>query len=405
MSSLSWLCVTTRTCECDSLWLFSRGSGKINCPEFLSDNGMSEVEQNNAQGLIVKSANISSKCWVVRPGARYKFINQFVDDSFIAMGHLDAVELSQVDLDTLAAAEGEDVYSICSRLKSDLSINIRAQVVSFVSEMIEGDVVFTLSGGYIYPGVITSKVYIEELPLSKSETFQVRRKVVWGSRIDRNKIPVTLSKSFTAYQAIFSLGDNSKEIHHWLNSFFVSKDKFHTSLRVEQEGALSHHALKNLSEIMDRLQVLSLLIGREELPDLDEAQAGYSLDFLLSSMEVFAAEGLLNLNQQQLTMSPGDIWYELPTKCVRTGVAFLVGMGMLFGQSIAFADPALHAVCEEVTPLVSQCMAELQKDVKLDDVKKSLWVRVPLQNKKFVEESPESSDDFPEDGDPLYSIK
>ncbi|WP_162884964.1 hypothetical protein [Pseudomonas syringae] len=363
------------------------------------------MEQDSVQGLLVKSANTSSKCWVVRPGARYRFISQFIEDSFIAMGHLDTVDLSQTDLDALGEAEGESVYSICSKLKSDLSINIRAQVVSFVNEMIEGDVVFTLSGGYIYPGVITSKAYLEKLPLSKSETFQVRRKVVWGSKIDRNNIPVTLSKSFTAYQAIFSLGDKSKEIHHWLNSFFVSKDKFHTSLRVEQEGALSHHALKNLSEIMDRLQVLSLLVGRQEPSDLGEGQTGYSLDFLLSSMDAFAAEGLLNLNQQQLTMSPGDIWYELPTKCIRTGVAFLVGMGMLFGQSIAFADPALHAVCEEVTPLVSQCMAELQKDVNMDGIKKSLWVKVPTQNKKFVQESPEPSDDFPEDGDPLYSIK
>ncbi|WP_339535117.1 hypothetical protein [Pseudomonas hunanensis] len=367
---------------------------------------MSEVDQSSSQGLIVKSANMSSKCWVVRPGARYRFINQFIEDGFVATGHLDTAELTQIDLDALAGAEGDEIYSICDRLKSDLSINTRAQVISFVKEMVEGDVVFTLSGGYVYPGVIGSGAYIEHLPLSKSERFQVRRKVVWGDKIGRDKIPVTLSKSFNAYQAVFSLGDNSKEIHHWLNSFFVSKGSYYTSLRVEQVGALSHHALKNLSEIMDRLQVLSVLIGQESTADFHDGEyQPYTLEKLLESMEVFDGNGLLALSQQQLTMSPGDIWYELPSTCKRTGVAFLVGMAMLFEQTIAFADPALHKICEEVTPIVAQNMGAIKKDVNLESVRKNLWVKVPRQNKKFVEEAKPVVEEFPEDGDPRYSVR
>lgn len=367
---------------------------------------MSEVDESSFQGLIVKSANMSSKCWVVRPGARYRFINQFIEDGFVATGHLDTAELTQFDLDALAGAEGDEIYSICGGLKSDLSINTRAQVISFVKEMEVGDVVFTLSGGYVYPGVIGSSAYVEHLPLSKAEIFQVRRKVVWGDKIDRDKIPVTLSKSFNAYQAVFSLGDNSKEIHHWLNSFFVSQGSYYTSLRVEQVGALSHHALKNLSEIMDRLQVLSVLIGQESKTDFRDGEyEPYTLEFLLASMEVFDEKGLLALNQQQLTMSPGDIWYELPSKCRRTGVAFLVGMALLFDQNIAFADPVLHKICEEVTPIVAQNMNAIKKDVNLESVKKNLWLKVSPQNKKFVQKATPSAEEFPEDGDPRYSVR
>ncbi|WP_285432231.1 hypothetical protein [Pseudomonas sp. fls2-241-R2A-110] len=364
------------------------------------------MDDTKSSNIVVKSANLKSKCWVVRPGVRYRFIEHFLDDGFVAMGHLDDEWLEQESLDCLRDAEGERIYSICSEINEKLSINTRAQVISFVNEMCVGDVVFTLSKNYIYPGVITSDPIVERLALSANESFQVRRRVNWGDRIDREKIPVTLTKSFNAYQAVFSLGESSKEIHHWLSSFFISDEHYFSSLRVDQAGSLSHHSLKNLSEIMDRLQVLSILIGECHGGRLDqEFVENLSLDQILSFMSQFDEQGLLLLTSQQVVMSPGDLWYGLKSTSVRTGVAFLVGVALLFDQSIAFADPHLNAVCKEVTPIVAQNIETLKKDVDFVDVKKKLWVGVSKQNKSFVEREQSPKQEFPNDGDPRYSTR
>lgn len=37
----------------------------------------------------VESVNLNAKCWVVRPGTRYKFAKEFISESFVAIGHLD----------------------------------------------------------------------------------------------------------------------------------------------------------------------------------------------------------------------------------------------------------------------------------------------------------------------------
>ncbi|PNB73790.1 hypothetical protein C1X64_12920 [Pseudomonas sp. GW456-E7] len=356
--------------------------------------------------IVVKHTNLKSKCWVVRPGARYRFIEPFLDDGFIAMAHLDGSLLEQEALDELKEASGEKIYSACDKFNTPLTINARAQVIAFVNDMKVGDVVFTLSRDYIYPGVISSDAFTSLLALSPDESFQVRREVTWGDRIERDKIPVTLAKSFNAYQAVFSLGENSKEIHHWLSSFFISDKTYFSSLRVNQEGSLSHHSLKNLSELMDRLQVLSVAIGQSDAGQIKEDIAdGLTLDQILSFMSEFDKQGLLLLTSQQVITSPGDLWYGLKTQSARAGVAFLMGVALLFDQSIAFADPALSKICEEVKPLVEKNLPAVKQNVDLTDVKKKLWVGVSKQNKSFVEKERPKSDDFPLDGDPRYSTR
>lgn len=356
--------------------------------------------------IVVKQTNLKSKCWVVRPGARYRFIEPFLDDGFIAMAHLDGVHLEQEDLNYLKDSSGEDIYSACKQLDPSLTINARAQVIAFVSEMKVGDVVFTLSRDYIYPGIISSDASRVLLALSSDESFQVRREVTWGDRIEREKIPITLAKSFNAYQAVFSLGDNSKEIHHWLSSFFISDQTYFSSLRVNQEGSLSHHSLKNLSELMDRLQVLSIAIGQLDYGQFDlNIAEGLTLDQILSLMKEFDQQGLLQLTSQQVIASPGDLWYGIHTSSIRAGVAFLIGVALLFEQSIAFADPNLAKVCDEVKPLIEKNLHTVKKDVDLTAIKKTLWVGVSKQNKSFVEKERPPSDDFPLDGDPRYSTR
>lgn len=360
---------------------------------------MDDLQDSN---IIVRSANLKSKCWVVRPGARYRFINNFLELGCVAMAHLDNSSPEEEIFKDLRNAEGEEVFTLCNKLEPGLTINVRGQVLSFIREMAVGDVVFTLSGAYIYPGIITSDPYVANEAFSGTERFIVRRSVTWGDPIERSKIPVTLAKSFHAYQAVFSLGDNSKEIHHWLSAFFVSEGTYYSSLRVNQAGDLSHHSLKNLSEVMDRLQVLSLMIGGEGASNLKDGPV--SLDTLLEFMRRFDQESLLVLTSQQVVMSPGDLWYGFKANSIRSGVAFLVGLAMLFNQTIAFADEELESIKRDVTPIVMQNLPAVKDNVDLEGVKKSLWVKPAGQNRSFVDQEP-SQELFPEDGAPRYSTR
>lgn len=362
------------------------------------------MEDFASAGLLVRHTNLKSKCWVVRPGSRYRFINDFLGRGCIAMAHLDDAYLDSAEIENLRSAEGEAVYSFCNELPTKLTINTRGQVLAFIREMEVGDVVFTLSGTNVYPGIITGNPYAINDNFSEAERFSIRRNVSWGDPIDRGHIPVTLTKSFHAYQAVFSLGEKSKEIHHWLNAFFVSNETYYSSLRVNQPGDLSHHSLKNLSEIMDRLQVLSLMVGDDKI----DGSTHVDLNLLLEQMRVFGDEGRLVLTSQQAVMSPGDLWYGFKTSSRRAGVAFLLGAAMLFNQQIAFADSELEAIRQEIAPIMQEHIVTLQKDVDLPAVQRSLLVKPASQNRSFVDHAAdnlEESKQLPKDGAPRYSTR
>jgi hypothetical protein len=362
------------------------------------------MEDFASAGLLVRHTNLKSKCWVVRPGSRYRFINEFLDLGCVAMAHLDDAYLDNSEIEKLRSAEGEVVYSFCNELPTKLTINTRGQVLAFIREMDIGDVVFTLSGANVYPGVITGHPYVASDNFSGAERFCIRRTVSWGDPIDRGHIPVTLTKSFHAYQAVFSLGEKSKEIHHWLNAFFVSNETYYSSLRVNQPGDLSHHSLKNLSEIMDRLQVLSLMIGDNEI----DGSTHVDLKLLIEQMRVLGDEGRLVLTSQQAVMSPGDLWYGFRTGSRRAGVAFLLGAAMLFNQQIVFADSELETIRKEIAPIMQEHIATLQKDVDLPAVQRSLLVKPASQNRSFVDQAADKTSEtkqLPKDGAPRYSTR
>lgn len=354
-----------------------------------------------SQNIIIDKANIESKCWVVRSGSRYKYIQNFFDGKFIATGHLDGYEL-QKDL-FLNEIDHSNIGAFISELNSIATRNIKTQVENFVIDMKVGDVVFTMDSQYIIPGVIKSKPYISLDSIAEDEQFKVRRSVDWGEPIPRKSIPVTLQKSFTAYQAIFSLGDNSKEIFHWLMSFFVWEDSYYGSLRIEQPKAIKHHSLKQLSELIDRIQVLSLLIG-EHLDKGESGEFAVNFDVLQNAMYRFSENDELDLTVQQILMSPGDLWLKFTSKSNYAGIAFLYIVLTVSSPAaeMNFSDATYNDKFEEVSLLVDSNKDVLFEGIDFQAVKKQLILDAAQQNTEFVESAPTKniSNEFPADGDP-----
>ncbi|GBO47689.1 MULTISPECIES: hypothetical protein [Pectobacterium] len=347
----------------------------------------------------VESVNLNAKCWVVRPGTRYKFAKEFISDSFVAIGHLDGYLFGE----KRSINSERDLVNISEIIDSDkFTRNVRSQVLNFISDMNVGDVIFTMTSSQIIPGVIKSEPYYDpntiRIQQKDGETFSVRRDVEWGSIIDRKDVPLTISRSFLAYQAVFSLGNYSTEVFHWLSSFFIDGDGYYSSLRIEQKGSINHHALKALSEVIDRIQVIALLAENNNLTE------DISLEYLKEQMEVMYEEGRLTLTAQQMLMSPGDFWLGLNTKSKKSGVIFLLLMALIVGEvnNVSFASedykrevPAAQAIIEKHGDIIKE-------GINIEKMKAQLMLETKKQNNKFVEANPNDFDDgdVPKDVDP-----
>lgn len=360
-----------------------------------------ELQRERAT-ISVHKVDLTAKCWVVRPGVRYRYFSYFIENNVIATAHLDGLTPGNIDFTSeISRAEIGDRIDGLDRIGSR---NIHTQIESFISDMRIGDVVFTLSGESVVPGVITSLPYFDRERLSDdpdNSGFHVRRDVTWGDPIRRRDVPLAIQKSFNAYQAVFSLGDRSDEVLHWLMSFFITDDTFCTSLRIEQHEAIKHHTLKQLSELVDRVQVISLLIG-------ESFEGEFSNDIIQMQMDRFYENGQLTLTAQQMLMSPGDVWLQFRTPNRRAGIFFIMLMGAIFNQNVAFASVDDNQIMQEISSHIAG-KAEIAKNgLNFERVSQSLELHVKRQNRNFVRANPTSRErntglDFPEDGDARHS--
>ncbi|PUV77717.1 hypothetical protein C3E80_04030 [Cronobacter malonaticus] len=353
--------------------------------------------------IIIDSVNVDSKCWVVRSGVRYRYAAEFYDGGFVATGHLDNYDLAHDLFDN--NLDYANLAEHIPELDSLVTRNIRTQIENFILDMKVGDVVFTMDGRSIIPGVIKSEPYLSLDAISQNDRFCVRRTVEWGQPINRASIPITIQKSFNAYQAIFSLGNNSKEIFHWLLSFFIWEGSYYGSLRVEQPHAIKHHSLKQLSELIDRIQVLSLLIGEHVDNNLD-TEFNLTFDELQRAMERFSESGELNLTVQQMLMSPGDLWLKFTSQSRAAGIAFFCALLAVSSPaaSLTFVDQEYNDNIAVISEIVNANRDTIFEGIDVAGVKRQLILDAGDQNSEFVASEPTKNPDeeFPEDGEPRH---
>lgn len=353
----------------------------------------------------VEEVNLDAKCWVVRPGAGYKFTNQFYTGGFVAIGHLDDIVFGH-EIRELSFEDRKQLYLEYPEINK-LTSNVKAQIESFTVDMEVGDVVFTITGKSIIPGIIQSGLFYDPEPIriyrDIRDRYSIRRAVAWGYPIDRSEVPLKFSKSLLAQQTVFSLGDNSKEVYHWLSSFFITKEGYYSSLRIEQRSDINHHALKSLSEVIDRIQVVSLLYENTD-EELD-----ISLAYVQAQMEEMADAGKLTLTAQQMLMSPGDFWLGLKTPSKKAGIIFILFMAMIVNDDLnmAFASGKYNEEVEVARKLVEKHRDVITEGINMDKVRGHLQLESGKQNNKFVEANPNdyNVDDVPKNLPPELSSK
>lgn len=354
--------------------------------------------------LKVGVVDVTSKCWVVRSGTRYRYVNQFLENNIIATGHLDNFSIDEHTFEEQITAE-----NISHRLEdynARISRNVKTQIDSFLIDMNIGDVVFTLTSTHVIPGIIRSLPFFSPNSFTEEEPFVVRRNVVWGDPIQRKDIPITIQKSFNAYQAVFSLGDNSKEVFHWLSSFFIDGDNYYSSLRVEQPEALKHHTLKQLAELIDRVQVLSIMISRHLEQTSVTTSDDYYIEYedLKNAMEEYSNLGILDLTSQQVLMSPGDVWLKFNNSSKIAGMVFLYIMLTISSpaKGLEFSESTYTDRFPEIINIVDDNFNVLQHDLDIERIRRQLRLKAAEQNSGFVNSNNIEEEDYPDDGDAIH---
>ncbi|HDT4586534.1 TPA: hypothetical protein QHQ13_001897 [Escherichia coli] len=130
---------------------------------------------SSQRAISVQHVDLNVKCWVVRPGIKYRYFADFLERNMVATAHLDRLSPDQIDFND--EINHENINQKVDGLDTIGSRNIHTQIENFLIDMQVGDVVFTLSGDMVVPGVIASSAYFERECLGNNEGFHVRRRV------------------------------------------------------------------------------------------------------------------------------------------------------------------------------------------------------------------------------------
>lgn len=346
--------------------------------------------------------DLNAACWVVRPGQGYAHYNEFLYGKVAAIGHLDeyVTEDTELSIETVeeifnkmyadGAKEGLSKQSIASNF---------SQAYKFLFDMNVGDLIFTIGGGSIVAGVITTEPYISEEPISLSDdiqaknknelNFKIRRGVDWGQAYNREKIPLAVRRSFLANQTVFSAAEHIKYIYHWLNVIFISDGVVYTSSKINQTDDIHHYSVTKYSETLNSLEALATLIEDQYLNgNIDE---DISLKDISIRLRLLAENEELNLTTQQLFMSPGDYWTGFTGKTKVASIAFTIALCCLFNVKPVFASEEEQNLAEAIYLPVANAVGQIHKNNNMDLVVRKLDLAFPEQNKRVVNKTEEIS--------------
>lgn len=185
--------------------------------------------------------------WVVRADKGTLF-RKFIQEKFIGIAHLDNHELP------LSSSNEDLVREIYSLYDSDaINHGKLRQIRSFIQKICPNDWVITLDQSHICVGrVLSNSIFhaIDEDPNYKGK-ISLRRNVIWGPIIPRNRLPYDLRNSLKSNLTVFNVNKFAESIYHSIFPFFVKDEYLHTTLLIN-----SHYNLKT-SSIADLFKLVS----------------------------------------------------------------------------------------------------------------------------------------------------
>jgi len=134
--------------------------------------------------------------WMIRAGKKATYIQQFIDDEYVAMGW-------DIDLPNLELADKETISQLLKETYSTASSgtigNWASQIVRFVNQVEKGDAVCTYDSNnrVYYLGSVQSDVEVQQHEL------KWKRAVKWDYKLARDNLPIETRNSLGAISTMF----------------------------------------------------------------------------------------------------------------------------------------------------------------------------------------------------------
>ncbi|EEB43911.1 hypothetical protein PROVALCAL_04077 [Providencia alcalifaciens DSM 30120] len=347
--------------------------------------------------MFIQDVPRDKKFWVVRSGDGGIYYDHFLQNSIVAIGHID-----ELDYGEIALKDEKLVDELVIRYKQSLLMkkeplasvtNRTGQVLRFIKDISIGDYVMTMDSKRIAVGVITSDPYknINKVTIrdnnddSISSTvleFTLRRNVSWGKTQYRDKLPLAINNSFRANQSVFSASDHWKELNHWMSVAFISDGDAYISSRIEQRDGISNLDVTQYSTIINKIEAAADLLASDSVDVNTEDEL---IGLLEAKYKELRKRRSFTVTTQQVFLSPGDLWAK--TSGGRNKSLLVVAMFlMLFDITPTYSNKDDSDFVSEHRDKMLVMLDEIKKEESFSDVQKGLDLRVPSQ--KMQDNSP-----------------
>lgn len=321
--------------------------------------------------------------WVVRSDAGY-FAPHFLSNGVVAIGHLDELPLNDA-VETVKLHPTLAKMSIHQRYPnlSDRQLGILwNQVDRFITEMVPGDIVITLSNQAIHVGRIQSNAFISKRPLFAPInhdlpldplTYKVRRAVAWGPSIPRRLVAnLPIFRSLQANQTVFSVDKRRSEVNHLLWPIFVDRGALHFSVNISAEEGIDNLSVAYLQEMLSMAEAIS----RVGVAINGDAGQWFEDRFDELFLQMYL-EDELQLRAKANYWSPGSIWGSIENIPHKEFILlFYVGYSAIFGSKLIGWDGLIDIETKKKIFAAMVKKFETRREV----VKRKLKARPPSAN-------------------------
>lgn len=276
----------------------------------------------------------TKRIWLVRASGG-RFIDHFNKEGIIAIGHLDDVydhtKSSPKDTKAPTAPHIKEILLRTEKFshvpqgsqdnKRELNSSGRTkiqQIVSFSEGIRKGDIVISADTYQVMIGVCTeSAAYLDETPvkfilppeLAKSREqprdlkYRLRKKITWGPKIPRYKLPNAIKKTFQGQKTVIGLDKHWDKFYHLLYPFFVDDKNLYISNKIGSTAAINNLIVGTLLQNISLVQLLALEL---------ETSGSISKSSIEKLLELNISTDKINASTKAEFMSPGDLWSKIP---------------------------------------------------------------------------------------------
>lgn len=350
--------------------------------------------------IVVKYLSGDVNYWVVRPGKDGIFLDHFQKGGIVALGHLDAMNYLDSDLNDKSLFIKLKVNFIRKltdgeKTKKASASNKAGQVDNFVNAIKVGDVVVSMNGRRYMAGVVKSKAYKDtktiEIKDIKGEAvgpkleYSLRRDVEWITTTSKKEIPTPVKISFKANQTVFNVTEHWRTLNHWLSIIFINDGVVYFSTKIRQESDISNFDISRYGLILNKLEVVANVLSEfhdnGKLAELKESEVN---KLIAERYDYFVENRLFKLTTQQSFMSPGDFWGALPSN-TGSAIIFIMCISEVFGMNPAFADGMDSILAQETKGFTVAATNTIMEEEKFDIVRNSIKVMMPEQKKLDID--------------------